>query len=67
MNFLSAFIEGTNIEDVIKACKSHMQEGPMFFPEDMITDHPECFLVSKIVREKILTYIEKKIPHRVRE
>ncbi len=57
--------EDTNIEDVIKACKSHMQEGPMFFPEDMITDHPERFLVSEIVREKILTYIEKEVPHGV--
>ena len=31
----------------------------------MITDHPERFLVSEIVREKILTYIEKEVPHGV--
>lgn len=54
-----------NLTDVISACKAHMQEGPMFFPEDMITDHPERFLVSEIVREKVLMYIEKEVPHGV--
>lgn len=57
--------ENTNVTDVIKACKQHMQKGPMFFPRDMITDHPERFLVSEIVREKILMYIEKEVPHGV--
>lgn len=54
-----------NLTDVIRVCKDHMQEGPMFFPEDMITDHPERFLVSEIVREKVLMYIEKEVPHGV--
>lgn len=54
-----------NLTDVISACKAHMQEGPMFFPEDMITDNPERFLVSEIVREKVLMYIEKEVPHGV--
>lgn len=54
-----------NLTDVIRVCKDLMQEGPMFFPEDMITDHPERFLVSEIVREKVLMYIEKEVPHGV--
>ena len=54
-----------NLTDVLSACKAHMQEGPMFFPEDMITDNPERFLVSEIVREKVLMYIEKEVPHGV--
>ena len=37
----------------------------MYFPEDMITDHPECFIVSEIIREKILLYLQDEVPHGV--
>lgn len=37
----------------------------MFFPEDMVTDHPERFIVSEIIREKVLNYLEEEVPHGV--
>ena len=37
----------------------------MYFPEDMITDYPERFLVSEIIREKILLYLNEEVPHGV--
>ena len=37
----------------------------MFFPEDMVTDHPERFLVSEIIREKMLLYLSDEVPHGV--
>ena len=54
-----------NIEDVISAAKQHMQEGPMYFPPDMATDNPVRFLVSEIVREKLLMYLNEEVPHGV--
>ena len=42
-----------------------MPEGPMFFPEDMVTNDPERFLVSEIIREKLLTYLDDEVPHGV--
>lgn len=38
-------------------------EGPMFYPEDMVTDQPERQLVAETVREKILRNLDKEIPH----
>lgn len=57
--------EGKNVEHVIKAVAGFMEEGPMFFPDDMITEHPERFIVSEIIREKILMYLQDEVPHGV--
>ena len=58
-------VEGKNIGHVIKAAAEFMEEGPMFFPDDMITEHPERFIVSEIIREKILMYLQDEVPHGV--
>lgn len=57
--------DGTNVRDVIKKLKKLMPEGPMFFPADMMTDYPERFLVSEIIREKTLMYLNEEVPHGV--
>ena len=45
--------------------ETYLEEGPMFFPEDMVTDHPERFIVSEIIREKVLNYLDEEVPHGV--
>ena len=40
--------------DIDELVIGQMQEGPQYFPEDQITDHPEYFIVSELVREKVL-------------
>ena len=35
------------------------------FPADQITDHPERFLVSEMIREKVLHLTREEIPHSV--
>lgn len=57
--------EGKNVADVVKAVSNFIEEGPMFFPDDMITEHPERFIVSEIIREKILMYLQDEVPHGV--
>lgn len=56
-------IQGKNIDVILEKIEERLEEGPMYFPEDMITDNPERFLVAEIVREKALHYLEKEIPH----
>jgi len=58
-------LKGTNVEDLLASIENFIEEGPMFFPEDMITDHPERFIVSEIIREKLLLYLEDEVPHGV--
>lgn len=58
-------LNGTNVKELVETIKSYMEEGPMYFPEDMITDYPERFLVSEVIREKMLMYLEEEVPHGV--
>lgn len=57
--------QGTNVQDVIDAVAQFMEEGPMYFPDDMVTEHPARFIVSEIIREKILLYLRDEVPHGV--
>lgn len=58
-------VTGKNVQEVIDSAASFMEEGPMYFPEDMVTDHPERFIVSEIIREKLLLYLQEEVPHGV--
>lgn len=58
-------LEGKNIDALLKRLSDFLEEGPMYFPEDMVTDHPERFIVSEIIREKILLYLQDEVPHGV--
>ena len=58
-------LKGTHVKELLETLDSYMEEGPMYFPEDMITDHPERFIVSEIIREKLLTYLSDEVPHGV--
>jgi len=59
---ISAFT-GENVEQLMKIIVDKLPEGPQYFPEDMVTDQPEKFLVSEIIREKILRNLDQEIPH----
>ena len=58
-------LKGTHVDELVQEVSDLMEEGPMFFPPDMITDHPERFIVSEIIREKLLMYLQEEIPHGV--
>lgn len=58
-------LKGTGVKELLECLKGFMPEGPMFFPEDMVTNDPERFLVSEIIREKLLTYLDDEVPHGV--
>ena len=40
-----------------------MPEGPQYFPDDQITDHPERFIISELIREKVLELTRQEVPH----
>ena len=47
----------------MKCLSGYMYDGPMYYPDDMATDHPERFIVSEIIREKLLRYLDREVPH----
>lgn len=58
-------LNGTNVKKLIERLKGYMVEGPQYFPSDIATDSPMRFLVSEIIREKILMYLDQEVPHGV--
>lgn len=58
-------LKGRNINELLKVIKKHLEEGPQYFPDYMITDQPERVLVSELIREKVLHYVYDEVPHGV--
>lgn len=58
-------LSGKNVNVLLEKIEDLLEDGPMYFPEDMVTDHPERFIVSEIIREKVLLYLEDEVPHGV--
>ena len=59
---ISAF-KGKNTDELVKLMVKYMPEGPQYYPADMITEIPEKFVVSEIVREKALRCLSEEVPH----
>ena len=58
-------LEGMNVDHFIDVLKSFLSEGPKYYPDNQISDHPEQFVVSEIIREKILHLTSEEIPHAI--
>lgn len=56
-------LEATNIDTYIGLIRDLLPEGPQYYPEDMITDQPERFIIAEIIREKTLLNLEEEVPH----
>lgn len=56
-------LDGTNIDEYIETIKNLLPEGPQYFPDDMITDQPERFIIAEIIREKALLNLDEEVPH----
>ena len=58
-------LRSDGLEDLGQTILGYLPEGPQYFPEDMITDCSEEFLVEEIVREKIMQRTRMEIPYAV--
>ena len=58
-------VSGENIDTLLTVIKGNLEEGPQFYPTDFITDHPERFIISELIREKVLHLTHEEIPHSV--
>ena len=58
-------LEEKNIDVLINDIKHALPFGYKMYPDDMLSDHPERFLVGELIREKILDQTKEEIPHSV--
>jgi GTPase len=57
--------EDFNIDKLLDMIIKELPVGPMYYPHDQITDHPERFIVSELIREKVLIKTREEVPHSV--
>ncbi len=55
--------KGKNLKELIKVITAKLPEGERIFSDDVISDRSEKFMISEIMREKILLKFDKEIPH----
>ncbi|RKQ37821.1 GTPase Era [Oceanobacillus halophilus] len=58
-------LQGNNVNHLLEVLKSHLPEGPQYYPEDQVTDHPERFIITELIREKVLELTREEIPHSI--
>ncbi|MDA8155667.1 MAG: GTPase Era [Actinomycetota bacterium] len=58
-------LKGDGVELLLEKIASRLPEGPMQYPDDMVTDRLERFMVSEIIREKVMELTEQEVPHSV--
>lgn len=56
-------LKGKNVDKLKELMVSYMPEGPKYYPEDMITDSEEKFIVAETIREKALRLLSEEVPH----
>lgn len=54
---------GKNVKKLLSLIKDRLPEGEPLITEDIISDKSEKFMISEIMREKILLKYDKEIPH----
>lgn len=54
-----------NLKELMKVLLGYLPDGDKLFEQDIISDRSERFMISEIMREKILLKFDKEIPHGV--
>ncbi|GEN94989.1 GTPase Era [Pediococcus ethanolidurans] len=57
--------QGNNVSELIDTLAAELPEGPKYYPDDQVTDHPERFIVAELIREKVLMLTRQEVPHSV--
>jgi len=56
-------LKGDNLTALLESIETHLPEGPMYYPEDELTEQPERFIAAELIREKIFRVTRKEVPY----
>ena len=56
-------LKGDGCDSLLSEVMKLLPESEPYFPEDQVTDQPERFLASEIVREKAISLTYHEVPH----
>ena len=63
--FPISVLNDINVDKLFEAIKTVLPFGPKYYPDEMISDHNEKFLISELIREKILNATKEEVPHSI--
>jgi GTP-binding protein Era len=55
--------KGEGVEKMVELVCRFLPEGPQYFPDDILTDLPERFVVEEMVREKVFRLTHDEVPY----
>lgn len=55
--------KSTNLTSLLGKTIQYLPEGPLYYPEDDLTDQPVSFIVAELIREKALILTRDEVPH----
>ena len=58
-------LQGNNVDKLLETIQKYLPQGPQYYPADQVTDHPERFIISELIREKVLHLTREEIPHSI--
>lgn len=58
-------LKNDNINDLVNTIKKYLKEGTKYYDEEYYTDRSVNFMVSELVREKVLRLTREEVPHAV--
>jgi len=58
-------LKNNNVDELLKVIKKHLPDDIKYFSDDIITNVTEKFMVSEIIREKVLMLTKQEVPHAI--
>lgn len=58
-------LNGNNVDRLMETLNKYLPVGPKYYPDDQVTDHPERFIISELIREKVLHLTREEVPHSI--
>lgn len=58
-------LTGENIEELLLTVKNYLPLGPKYYPDEVVTDQPEEFVIAEIIREAVFDFTREEIPYAV--
>ena len=53
------------LDALLKGLIEPLDEGPFYYPPDLVTDQPERFIMAELIREQVLYHTREEVPHSV--
>lgn len=58
-------VTSNNLDTLLDVTLEYLHDGIMYYPKDTVSAHPEQFIISELIREKIINLTEEELPHSI--